>query len=810
MRHSLAAGLIFILATAQSVLADPGTLTVDLAHPGIKISPMLYGLMTEEINHAYDGGLYAELIQNRSFKDDPSAPAHWSLLKSDDANAKIALDEKDPVNPSALNKSLRLDISAAGERAGIANDGYWGIPVQPNTKYTASFYAKANPGFGGSLTVDIETTDGKNILAKTTIPALTTTWAKYEVTLSTSDLKPAANNRFVISTSAPGSLWFSLVSLFPPTYNNRINGNRIDLMQKLADLHTAFLRLPGGNYLEGNTIDERFNWPNTLGSLDQRPGHQGPWGYRSTDGLGLLEFYGWCEDLKIQPVLAVFAGYSLRGQHINAGPVLQPFVQEALDEIEYTVGDQTTQWGQRRAKDGHPQPFDLKYVEIGNEDWFDRSGSYDGRFAQFFDAIKSKYPSLQLIATTAVHSRTPDLVDDHFYRSARAMERDIHHYDKSSRTGPKIFVGEWATQEGAPTPDLNAALADAAWLTGLERNSDLVIMSCYAPLLVNVNRGARQWPTNLIGYDSLNSFGSPSYYAQKMFNENRGDTVLPLKIVQQPADPVAAPLPHGGIGVGTGRTVAEFKDLKVSDGDKILYQSDFSKGINDWRKRGGAWAVQEDSLRQTSDSENAVATIGNIAWADYTFNVKAKKISGNDGFLIFFHYEDRNNYFRLNIGGAGNSRAALERADGAFAEEFGKAQPVTIETGKWYDIRVDVKGHDIQCYLDGKLLTQATETTPQPDALIATASRIDSTGQVILKVVNTSSAVQSIQIQLQGATSVAKQATGQVLTGQPLDINTLSDPEKVHPKDFQIDDAAPSFSHEFPPTSVTVMRLNAN
>ena len=297
-------------------------------------------------------------------------------------------------------------------------------------------------------------------------------------------------------------------------------------MQKMANFSPTFLRLPGGNYLEGNTIAQRFQWKQTIGPLTQRPGHESPWGYRSSDGMGLLEFLEWCEDLGIQPVLAVYAGYSLDGEYVAAGAGLDPYVQDALDEIQYVTGDATTTWGAQRAADGHPNPFPLTYVEVGNEDFFDKSNSYDGRFTQFHDAIKAAYPALQLIATTGVTSRTPDVYDDHFYKSPAAFESDTHHYDATSRTGPKVFVGEWASQEGSPTPDMNAALGDAAWLTGLERNSDIVVMEAYAPLQVNVNNGASQWGTNLIGYDALTSYGSPSYYVQSMFAANRGDAIL--------------------------------------------------------------------------------------------------------------------------------------------------------------------------------------------------------------------------------------------------------------------------------------------
>jgi alpha-N-arabinofuranosidase len=321
-------------------------------------------------------------------------------------------------------------------------------------------------------------------------------------------------------------------------------------MKLMADMKPAFLRFPGGNFLEGPKLTDAFPWKTTLGPLESRPGHKGSWGYRATDGMGLLEFLEWCEDIKMEPLLAVFAGYSLDGDHVDAGPLLKPYIEDALNEIEYITGDIHTYWGAKRAADGHPAPFKLRYVEIGNEDGFDASGSYDGRFAQFNDAIKAKYPALQCIATIGGRDflgvrgkltiRKPEIVDEHYYRNAWEMEEDAAHYDNYDRKGFKVFVGEWATREGAPTTNLNAALGDAAWMTGMERNSDLVILSCYAPLFVNVNKAtstapkAWQWDSDLIGYNALTSFGSPSYYVQKLFSNYIGNKVVPLTGINIP------------------------------------------------------------------------------------------------------------------------------------------------------------------------------------------------------------------------------------------------------------------------------------
>jgi len=525
-----------------------------------KMPPTFYGLMTEEINYSYEGGLYGELIRNRSFKADaiqepikpedydpakfPSntVPKFWSAV----GGAKIVLDTTRPLN-EALNVSLKLDVSDASRKspAGVANGGYWGIPLKPNTKYRASFYARARQ-FTGPLTIALQKAAGGQVVASAKIKKLSGDWRKYEVTLATGDIAPSKDNQFVITTTSAGTafdgqctVWLQQVSLFPPTYKDRANGNRADLSQLLDDARPKFLRFPGGNYVEGDYFSERFDWKKTIGPIEERPGHRSCWGYWSTDGFGLPEFLGWCQDLNMEPVLAVFAGYTLKRDYIPPGSKLEPYVQEALEEIEYVTGDATTKWGAQRIKDGYREPFKLRYVEIGNEDWFDRSGSYDGRFTQFYNAIKAKYPDLKIISTVGyehpesqrVHSITPDLVDEHYYRSEEEMEAQSFVYDKRDRSNPtKIFVGEWATRVGSPTPNMAGALGDAAWMCCMERNADIVLMHCYAPLFVNVSDlGAgrsMQWKSDLIGYDALSSYGSPSYYAQKIFSLHQGDEVL--------------------------------------------------------------------------------------------------------------------------------------------------------------------------------------------------------------------------------------------------------------------------------------------
>ena len=411
--------------------AQQATLAIQTDKPVAKVSQTLYGLMTEEINYSYDGGLYGELVQDRTFLSSRSDTENWIPVPLGTARGSVAPDKT--TGPSAAlpaSEKITVDQADSASPYGIRNGGWWGVPVKPNTSYTGSVYAKADKdGMAAGVKVSLVSNETGKVLASAKLPGLTGDWKQYSFTMKTGALTESSDNQIVVSVDHPGSVWLQLLSVFPPTYKDRVNGNRVDLMEMMAAMHPAFLRFPGGNYLEGNTIAERFDWKKTIGPLVDRPGHASPWHYHSSDGLGLLEFLEWCEDLKMQPVLAVYAGYSLQQQFVKPGADLEPYVQDALDEIEYVTGDASTKWGAERVKDGHPAPFALTYVEIGNEDFFDRSKSYDGRYAQFYDAIKKKYPAFSLIATTAVKGHVIDMIDDHYYRRAQEFFADTHHYE---------------------------------------------------------------------------------------------------------------------------------------------------------------------------------------------------------------------------------------------------------------------------------------------------------------------------------------------------------------------------------------------
>ena len=820
---TLLAGSLGVLLTSTS-LAAAARLDIDLANPGHEIPPIFYGLMTEEINHSYDGGLFAELIQNRTFQDPgpvrEGAPIHWSIAGS----GKVSLVTNEPVN-RALPVSLRLEL--AGGTGGIANDGYWGIPVRPNTKYTASFYAMARDGFSGSVTVSLVVDAGNRTVARAESQPLAGEWKRHTIHFKTPANAPTtAKARFVLSATGHGSIDFSLVSLFPPTCEDRPNGLRPDLMKLLADLRPAFIRLPGGNYVEGGSFQDRFDWKKMIGPADQRPGHMGCWGYRSSDGFGLPEYLLWCKQLGAEPVLALFAGYTLNGDHADAGsPELETYTQEALEEIEYVMGPATSEWGSRRAADGFPEPFPLRYVEIGNEDGFDKSGSYEGRFTQMAKAIRAKYPQLKIIATMPVKGFKPDLIDDHLYAGARQMISQFDHYDPSAEVvrdrnakGIKTFVGEWATQGGAPTPNMSSAIADAVYVMGLERNSDHVVMQCYAPLLTNVNPEDKakgyprgwQWATCLIGYDALNSFGSPSYHVLAMFGQHRGDVILPTRFDVPPLIPPGDKTPRGLTGVGTYETRVEYKDLSVTDAEGHTLAADLINDTNRWLFPNGEWITENGVVRPIRQNQSW-ALAGDRNWKDYTVRVKARKLGGLEGFMVLWHSKDGDNYRWWNIGGWGNTVSRCEMAEGGGRMAYGPSSPFTVETGRWYDIRLEVRGDSMRGFIDGQLMIEAKdEEFPHPLRGYAAASYAKASGDVVVKVVNTSGESLETQINLRGASRVGSNGRAVVLAGEPGEVNRIENPTNIVPKLEALTNAAKSFSRSFPPHSVTLLRFPAN
>jgi alpha-L-arabinofuranosidase len=546
--------------------------TVDLAHPGHAVSPMLHGLFFEDINYGADGGLYAELVQNRSFEHAESLFA-WSTVSRGSEGA-VTIETEAPLNAKNPHY-LRLEVREAGKGFGIANSGYGGIAVQSGENYFVSVRARHPAGSpSSSLQAILEDETGRPI-GETKLEGVTAEWKQFDGTIKST--ATAAHARLVILATAPGRVDLDVVSLFPQhTWKERRNGLRADLVEKLAYLKPAFLRFPGGCIVEGMDLPNRYQWKDSIGDIATRPQNWNRWQdairgqtapqYYQTYGLGFFEYFQLCEDIGAEPVPILNCGMACQYQSKQLVPLdqLDPFVQDALDLVEFANGSAASEWGAKRVAMGHPEPFHLKYLGVGNEQWGE---DYFARYKIFQAALKKKYPDLQLVTTAGpgvddnhwklawdkFNSGTPaDIVDEHYYRPPQWFLENASRYDAVPRNGTKVFAGEFAAHDGRERKaSLRAATAEAAFMTGLVRNSDVVSMSSYAPLLAKAT--AWQWAPDLIWFDNFRAYGTPSYHVQALFSRNRPDAVFPVSVegptVDLPPLPAASVATYGATAV---------------------------------------------------------------------------------------------------------------------------------------------------------------------------------------------------------------------------------------------------------------------
>jgi alpha-L-arabinofuranosidase len=775
--------------------AQPAKISVDVAHPGHAISPTLWGIFFEDINMSSDGGIYPELVRNRSFED-ADTPENWRFANVGEGKCEASVVTADvhgqprPLNPFN-RQSLRIHVDG---KFTLLNEGYWGMNIVAGDVYHLRFAARGE-SFGGTITARILSENG-TVLASGDISGFGRDWQYHSLDLTPNGSDP--KGKLQLSGDGSGTLFLDMVSLMPAkTWKD--HGLRVDLAESLDALHPKFLRFPGGCWVEGDDFAHMNHWKNSVGDIDSRTPLWNIWGYNATQGLGFYEYLQLAEDLGAEPLFCINVGMS----HKETIPMdrMEQWVQDALDALEYANGPTNSVWGAKRAAAGHPAPFNLKYMEIGNE-----NGGFSGyvdHYRLFYHAIRAKYPYVKFLADgwDDFGAEQPDLVDDHYYDSPEWFMRHAGQYDQTDRHGPKVFVGEYAVTKNCGLGNLRGALGEAAFMTGLERNSDVVLMASYAPLLVNLNH--RAWNPDLINFDSSKWYGLPSYYVQQLFAENRGDVYLPTAVQAPVVDP---PIVGGKIGVGTWNTSAEFKDVQVTSPDgKVLFQSDFSHGTQGWDLLGdGAeWKAQDGALRQTAEREFIRALAGDSHWTNYTLTLKARKISGSEGFLILFHINGNDDRTWWNIGGWNNTQDAIE-CGGTI-----DSKPSHIETGRWYDLKLTVSGKNVKCWLDGELIHDTSyDEGGTVNSLYATAATDAQSGDVIVKVVNTSATALETQINLDGAAGLTGKGTSTVLASDsPLDENSLKEPAKVSPKTEPVTFAGPSITRSLPGNSFTVLRL---
>jgi len=542
-----------IMVSAISANAQFAKISVAVNRPGAQINPAMWGIFFEDINFGADGGLYAELVKNRGFEF-PEPMMGWNKICPDLARGELSIRDDEPFD--AANPHYLRILSEGTAPFGVSNEGFRGMGVSKNETYDFSAQIR---GVDGSPVLRLQLYGGDGTLLDSVgLTNFSSGWKKYTATLHPKDTDPKA--RLAIVMDGKGIVDLDMVSLFPRhTWKNRPGGLRADMVQLLADLKPGFIRFPGGCIVEGHTLTNRYQWKTTIGPVAERQLIMNRWNdefarygrgapdYYQSFGLGFFEYFQLCEDIGAQPLPILNCGMACQFNSGELAPLdrLDPFIQDALDLIEFANGPASSVWGAKRAAMGHPKPFNLKMLGVGNEQW---GPQYIERYARFAEALKAKHPEIQLVAAAGPdpdgnrfdflwskwRELNPDFVDEHFYRPPEWFLNNTHRYDHYDRNGPKVFAGEYAAHVADRANNLQSALAEAAMMTGFERNGDVVRLASYAPLFVNV--GAWQWKPDLIWVDNLGSFGTPDYYVQKMFANNPGNVVLPVELAAPDAD----------------------------------------------------------------------------------------------------------------------------------------------------------------------------------------------------------------------------------------------------------------------------------
>ena len=777
---------------------------------GPLLSPLQYGIFYEEINHGGDGGLYAELVRNRSFEDNTSSPDGWQGFGS----MSLGLSSVNLLN-SAQSRALKLTVDEAG--AGVRNEGFWGMNIVEGETYTLSFWAKTDGSLDGRMCVELQNDSKENIGSEEFEVNLTDDWQKF--TLQLTATSSSAKGWLALKGLEPMVVYLDVVSLMPPTYNDRPNGCRRDLAEMLAMLHPTFVRFPGGCYIEGTWRDgqtNRFEWKKTIGPIEERPGHWNVnWGYRVSDGLGLHELLQLTEDLGAEPLFVcnIGLGHGWMQNYQDLGD----YIQETLDLIEYCNGDVSTTWGAKRAANGHPEPFGIRLLEIGNENYNysfsnnnDQSDHYVERYQKFYDAIKAKYPEMILIGNVeswgtddpSWRNGSPvDVVDEHYYRSTSWFAQQYGKYDHFNREGYRVYAGEYAvTSDFGTLGNLNAALSEAIYMAGMERNSDVCIMSSYAPIFCHESHPS-PWMPDMIRFNAAHAFGTPSYYVQQMMASNVGYQNITW---EEQGNSVYSS--NKAIGLSSWSTSVTYDNISVTDGQgQTLYATDFSDAqeySEHWNATGGSWSISGGGLNQTSTSMQGECNVCQVACSeDYTIELDATKRSGNEGFLVAFYYAAQDNFIWWNLGGWNNTQHAIELCSGGSKRTLTKLSG-SLNQGQTYHLRIVKKGQDVYCYVDNSLYHHIT--LPDTRKVYACAALNQTEDTLIVKLINQGASEQATlrfkDFQWTG------QAIQQVLSSTSgADENSMTNREMVKPTQWS--NVSELSNVLLPSHSLTIMRI---
>lgn len=780
--------LTAMLATASVSANAQMNVNVNAGIYGDSISPTLYGIFFEEINHAGDGGLYAELVANRSFESNTVKKKYldyWNKYADASIFAVSAEDHETAMLNSVQLHAAKVVADAAG--GGIINNGYKGIHVVSGRTYKLNFFAKGAEA-GAVLTAKLVAADTVTVLGSVQIDPLTTDWKKYSVTITATG--DADRGKLAITSSAAGTFYLDVVSLFPPTYKDHENGLRPDLAQAMEDLHPGFVRFPGGCYVEGlknadcGDLDCHYEWKNSLGPIEERAGHyNNNWGYEITDGMGVMEYLQFCEDLKAEPLYVTNIGIGHEWVHDYKD--IGSYIQDAMDFIEFCNGDATTTWGKKRIELGHEKPFNLRLLEVGNENnpmGNDVTDGYYLRYKQFHDAIAAKYPSIDFIGNGMWSGEgwdatyPVDYVDEHYYSTPEFFINRYNLYDNSSRTSHKRYIGEYAvTQDFGKVGDVYAALGEAVYMCGLEKNSEAVAMASYAPIYQNDDMPG-WWPSEMVHFNNHDMFVTPSYYMQQLFPKYLGKRNVNV------AETDNSEVNDYYVGVGSYLSNATYSDLKVTYADGTTMVPNY-KAAN-WIQsdtNSKTWTYNTTSIAQTDDSKidqrNVFQT--KLTSTSYTYEMKATRTSGAEGFVIPFNYADAGSYCWLNIGGWGNTKTSFEQCIGS-RSSIGASSPFSVKNGQTYAIRIVVDGNTVKGFVDDKQVASATIAPSVRQKVYTCATINEAQDKVYLRIINPYKEAQQVTINMKNAD--INDVSGEIMTGNKLDENSWATPENVKPQ----------------------------
>lgn len=799
--RTLLATVICALATCYGNAQT--TMTINAAQRGPLTSPYQWGLFFEEINHAGDGGLYAELVRNRSFEEGLDS---WEPTVVD-GDVGMAIITEGLMN-GAQGACLRMGtLNVTKNRPqGVRNTGFWGMKFEKGKTYALTLWAKGSTAdYSGNITARLVKGDGTTAVGEATLSGevYTDRWNQLTATIKATDSDNSG--QLLLLTGTNGYLDLDVVSLFPETWKGRKNGLRPDLAQLLADTKPTFLRFPGGCYVEGEgTFDNAFQWKKTIGPIEQRPGHMNQnWRYWSTDGLGFDEYLQLAEDMGAAPMFVVNVGLG-HGFYIPLAD-LDTLVQNTLDAIEYANGDGSTYWGAQRIKNGHVAPYNLKFIEIGNENYQSdgevaNAGStsyqYPERYYMFYKAIKEKYPEIVTIgnveawgtdAPTWRNDYPVELVDEHYYRTSAWMRDNYNKYDNYPRN-IGVYNGEYAANSGdwGRYGNLNAALGEAIYMLGQERNSDVCRMGSFAPIFTH--EMDPRWAYDMIHFNAGGNFVTPSYYVQKLMANNVGYQNLKWTETGNTLQGVG----DHQVGLATWDTQASYKDLKLTDGatgaelyngGTFVYKQISIEDSELWTKQSGNWSFNSGEVSQTANGQPCRMVCNQVfRGGDYAMEVKARKDGGAEAFLIVFDYQDEQNYAWWNIGGWGNTKNAIEVCRNGSKSQYSTVS-YSIEEGQWYDLKVAVYNSSVKCYINGQLIHELS--LPTERALYQSCQLTEDGSEMILKVVNPNSTNRTLRLDCRNMT-ISDGTVIRLTSEKGTDENTMDAPDKVKPSEPEV------------------------